>query len=153
MAYALRRFDRAATPHLDDDEEVLAGTWARTPGGFAAERAFGLAAGIANQLGQADAGAVRLPKAFEVAVTDRRLLFFERSAMTGRPSRLVAEVPLRNVAVAELTSQHRAIESAAIVLRDGGSIDFEVAKLGARALVERFVSCVNEQLVGHRSPA
>jgi hypothetical protein len=153
MAYALRRFDRAATPHLEDDEEVLAGTWARTPGGFAAERAFGLAAGIANQLGEADAGAMRLPRAFEVAVTDRRLLFFARSAMTGRPSRLVTEVALGDVAVAEMTSQHRGIESARIVLRDGRSIDLEVAKLGARALVERFVACVNQQLVGERCPA
>ena len=153
MAYALRRFERAATPHLDDGEQVLAGTWARTAGGFATERAFGLAAGLATQLGEEDAGALRLPRAFEVAVTDRRLLFFARSALTGRPSRLAAEVALGDVAVAELTSRHRGIESARILLHDGRSIDFEVAKLGARTLVEQFVSCVNQQRAVAGCPA
>ena len=153
MAFGLRRFERAATSHLEDGESILGGTWARTPGGFAAERAFGPAGGLAARLGAADAGALRLPKAFEVAVTDRRLLFFDRSMVTGRPGRLVAELTLTDVAVAELTTRHRGIESAAIVLRSGGSIEFEVAKIGSRALVEDFVSCVNHQLVGQRCSA
>jgi hypothetical protein len=148
MGYDMRRFASAAAPHLEDGEHVLGGTWARTTGGFAAERAFGLAAGIAAQVGTDDRGPVPLPRAFEVAVTERRLLFFDRSPMTGRPRRLVAAVPMGDVAVAEVTTRHRGIETVAVVLRRGETISFEVAKLGARTLVERFVACVNEQLAG-----
>lgn len=150
MGYSTSRFARAAAPHLEDGERIVGATWARTPGGFAAERAFGVAAGIATQIGSAEAGDLRLPKAFEVAVTDRRLLFFDRSAMTGRPHRLVATVALAQVAVAEHAGRRKGIESAAIRLRNGDTIAFEVAKLGARTLVETFVAAVNEQLAGLR---
>ena len=153
MGYDLRRFAAAAAPHLEDGEHVLGGTWARTTGGFAAERAFGLAAGLAAQLGTDDSGPVRLPRSFEVAVTERRLLVFDRSAFTGRPHHLVTVVPLTDVAVAEVTTRHRSIESVAVVLRRGTTIDFEVAKLGARRLVQAFVACVNEQLTAGRCAA
>ena len=150
MGYSTNRFTRAAAPHLEEGERIVAGTWARTPGGFAAERAFGLAAGIATQIGSAEAGNLRLPKAFEVAVTDRRLLFFDRSAFTGRPHRVVASVTLAQLAVAEHTGRRHGIESAAIRMRNGDTVAFEVAKHGARTLVETFVAALNEQLAGLR---
>lgn len=150
MAYGLDRFARAAAPHLETGEQIVGGTWARTPGGFAAERAGGVIGGLTAQLGTADAGAVRLPKAFEVAVTDRRLLFFDRSALTGRPRTLVAAVDLADVAVAELTASRHGVERVSVRMRGGAPIDFEVAKLGARTLVERFVACLDERLAAPR---
>lgn len=151
MGYGLDRFAKVAAPLLAPGEEILAGTWARTPGGFAQERAFGLVGGVASQLGNGSAGSMRLPKSFEVAVTERRLLFFERSFYTGRPSTLVAEVALADVQSAELTAAHR-IHGVSVALRAGGSIDFEVAKLGARWLTEEFVACVNGLLAEQRQP-
>ena len=153
MGYGLSRFDKAAAAHLEPGEHIVGGTWARTPGGFAAERAFGLGGALAAQIGAADAGTMRLPKAFEVAVTEQRLLFFDRSAMTGRPSNLVAALPLTAVAVAEIADSRRGIERVEVRLRTGGSIDFEVAKLGARKLVDEFVACVNGVLAEQRRPA
>jgi hypothetical protein len=44
------------------------------------------------------------------------------------------------------------IESASLRLRNGATIDVEVAELG-RTSVERFVACVNEQLVAARWPS
>ena len=151
MGYHLGRFDKAVAPHLEPGEQVVGGTWARTPGGFAKERAFGIAGAIAAQVGEGEAGSVRLPKAFELAVTEHRLLIFERSVLTGRPSTLVVSVPLTEVVAAELTQSRQAIHSAAVRLRNGGSIDFEVAKAGARKLIEGFVTCVNDQLGRIRS--
>jgi hypothetical protein len=153
MAYGLDRFARAAAPHLETGEQIVGGTWARTPGGFAAERAGGVVVGIATQLGAADAGALRLPRAFEVAVTDRRLLFFDRSPVTGRPRTLVAAVDLAAVAVAELAPSRHGVEHVVVRMRSGATIDVEIAKLGARALAERFVACLDAQLTEPRPAA
>lgn len=149
MGYRLDRFDKAAGPLLAADEKIVGGTWARTPGGFAQERAFGLVGGVASQFGSGAAGSVRLPKAFEVAATGRRLLFFERSAMTGRPHEFVADVDLADIEAAEQTSDAKRIYSIAVRLRDGGTMEFEVAKAGAAKLAEQFVATVNG-LLGQR---
>ena len=135
---------------LEPGEPIAGGTWVRTPGGFAEERAFGLVAGVASQLGTGSAGSMRLPKGFEVAVTDRRLLFFARSAYTGRPSGLAAEVALDDVHAAELTGDARRIYGVSVKLHNGQSIDFEVARMGARELAEGFVACVNDLLAARR---
>ncbi|MGI9052497.1 MAG: hypothetical protein ACR2HQ_07610 [Ilumatobacteraceae bacterium] len=146
MGYGLDRFAKAAAPVLAPGERILGGTWARTPGGTSAERVLGPIAGIATQFGSASAGDLRLPKAFEVAVTDRRLLFFSRSAVTARPSDLVGELALRVVLACELTGEVRGIHGATIHLADGRSIQLEVAKLGAGKLTRNFVAAVERQL-------
>lgn len=145
MGYKLDRFDKAAGPVLQPGESIVGGTWARTPGSFANERVLGLVAGAATQLGAAAAGDLRLPKAFEVAVTDRRLLFFQRSFMTGRPGDLVLEVDLGDVIAAKLTGEKGGIHGAAVHLADGRSIQLEVAKLGAGKLAAGFVDAVEAQ--------
>ncbi len=149
MGYGLDRFAKAAAAVLAPGEQIVGGTWARTPGSTSAERVLGPIAGIATQFGSASAGDLRLPKAFEVAVTDRRLLFFRRSAMTARPSDLVGEIALRDVLACKLTGEARSIHGAAIHLADGRSIQLEGAKLGAGRLTGNFVAAVERQLANN----
>jgi hypothetical protein len=89
MSYKLSRFDGATAEILAPGETIVAGTHGAAPGSYARELAFGT---LAGQVGQSRAGSFELPRQFEVAVTDRRLLLFARSAWTGRPSALISEV-------------------------------------------------------------
>lgn len=117
----------------------MGGTCARTPGAFAKERAFGAIAA----LGSGAAGSFRLPKEFEVAVTDRRLLVFGRSNWTGRPDELIMELDRTEVVTAALVSDARKIYVIEVGLTGGRHLVLEVAKAGAQALAESFVALVD----------
>lgn len=151
MGYQLDRFSKAAAPVLQSGETIVGGIWGRTPGSFANERVLGPSVGAVTQLGTAAGGDLRLPKSFEVAVTDRRLLFFQRSFMTGRPGELVLGIDLTDVVAARLTGEQRGIHGAAVHLSDGRSVELEVAKMGAKKLAAGFVAAVEAQLAAVRS--
>ena len=127
MSCKLSRFDGAAAEILQPGETIVAGTWGGTPGSYGRELAFGA---LAGQFGHANPGSFELPRQFELAVTDRRVLVFARSAWTGRPSTLVLEIDRSDVSAASAVAT-KAGQLVTMELMGDRLLAFEVVKAGA----------------------
>jgi hypothetical protein len=98
---------KAASKILGPDERLVASCMANLPGTLKRE---GYYSALQNVVGirfvdvAAEGG---LPPKMNLAVTDRRILLFEQSAL-GRAKDLVAEIPIGQVADARLTEAGRA---------------------------------------------
>ncbi|MCP3992300.1 MAG: hypothetical protein GY724_24735 [Actinomycetia bacterium] len=128
---------------LEPGETVLAGTFVQPPGAIRRQMAFGAIGGaVGAVVGEAMAGkreqgseanptegiVVDIPAGKAVlGITDRRLLVFGHSAMSGKQKGLNAAFPLDQVAsiahdAGKLTGK------LIVAFVDGGSIDFDVMK-------------------------
>jgi|GEM_PF-6707984 len=144
MSYQPSRFAAAAAPVLEAGEEIVAGTYAQLPGSYQREMAFGT---LAGSFGNGLAGTLRLPRRFELAVTDRRILVFDRSPWTGRPSRLLAEIDLADVRRIRTAEARHGIHALVVDTHRDESLVVEVVKAGAAARVAAVVEAVERALL------
>lgn len=137
-----KKITKSCKDDLEAGETVLAGTFVQQPGAIRRQVAFGAIGGaVGAVVGEAMANKrvsettpegegmmVDIPKGKAVlGVTDRRLLVFGHSAMSGKPKGLNAAFPLDQVSsitedVGKLTGK------LVINFTDGSAIDFDVVK-------------------------
>ncbi len=124
-------------PHLEPGEEFLGGTRVNQKGMAKAAAGFGIGGAIGggiaaaatskNRAAQTDAGFPTTPQ-LAFGLTDRRLLVFNRSVMSGKPKDLLA-----SVALAEIASSHfepaKLVPKLHLVLTSGAEVGFEAIKL------------------------
>lgn len=139
-------FGKKITKHCGDDlesgETVVAGTFVQPAGAIRSQIAYGAIGGVVGMaVGQkvgekrakenptADEGMViDIPPGKAVlGITDRRLLVFGHSTMSGRPKGLNAAIPLDQVAGISHESG-KLTGKLLVTFADGTSIDFDVVK-------------------------
>ncbi|MEQ8841207.1 MAG: hypothetical protein RIB98_09505 [Acidimicrobiales bacterium] len=137
-----KKITKSCGDDLEPGETVLAGTFVQPAGAIRRQVAYGAIGGVIGAVVSQKAGEKRAnetPTAEEgividippgkavLGLTDRRLLVFGHSAMTGRPKGLNAAIPLDQVA--GVTHESGKLTGKLLVsFADGTSIDFDVVK-------------------------
>lgn len=130
---------------------VIGGAAGAVGGVTAAPAMGGVGAVIGSEAGAADraegrqeeeaAGLPPLPPQMALGLTDRRLLIFKRSALSGKPKELVAQIPRDRIEGIEGEDSGSALkpDRLTVVLIDGGQVSFEIPRAdGFAPLVEAF---------------
>lgn len=144
---------KVAETELEPGEQLLAGVRAMSAGATArivtsaAGSAVGGAVGllVTGRLrgrGRAGEQAAQLPEQVAIGLTDRRLLIFSRSALTGRAKHLVTQVRRADIAAIDGEDSGSKLRPDRLTVRlvDGSKIDFEVVKVdGFQHLVDAFM--------------
>lgn len=137
-----KKIRKSCSDDLEEGETVIAGTFVQPPGAIRRQVAFGAIGGAvgavvgdkiaekrANENPVAEEGiVVDIPPGKAVlGITDRRLLVFGHSTMSGKPKGLNAAFPLDQVA--DITVETGKLAGKLMVtFADGTSIDFDVVK-------------------------
>lgn len=134
-----KKIRKSCAEHLEPGEEVIAGVFGQPPGAIRRQMATGIG-GLAGALiadktakgttvERPDEGiVVDIPEGKAVlGLTDRRLLVFGHSAMTGKPKGLNAAVPLGHIESVTL-DQGKFAGRLVVTFVDGTHIDFDVVK-------------------------
>ena len=135
MSDFVARLTRATVGSLDPGEAISHGAVCMSVGGMRRRSlsAMGGVIGVLanNVVGEPADHALNgnpLPRDLAVGLTDRRVLLVSMSAVTGRPSRVVAAIPLSDVGGVEVTtgtSLGMKLHYVTLSLRDGSSLSLE----------------------------
>jgi hypothetical protein len=157
MSYT-KKLAAVAGAVLEPDETLLAGVRGMSKGstkGIVGTAAGGVAGGaIGTILGQRagkdarqegaeqaeSAGLGTLPPQLAVGLTQKRLLIFSRSPVSGKAKDLVAEIPRDRISHLDGEDKGKLAPNRLTVhLKDGASVDFEIVRLdGFRTIVDAF---------------
>jgi len=158
MASYTKKLAPVANPHLQQGEVLLAAVRGMSKGatkgivggtaGMVAGGALGAILGgragnddrAAGEAQARDAGLGDLPPQLALGLTDRRLLVFSRSAVSGKAKDLVGEIPRDRIAEIEGKDLGKLSPNRLTVhLTDGTAVDFEVVRIdGYQTIVEAY---------------
>jgi hypothetical protein len=144
VADLVTRLTKATTGSVEPGETILHGAVCMPVGGLRRRSLSAALGGVIGVLANTAAGApadhsldgAPLPHDLAVALTDRRVLLVAMSTVTGRPSRVVADVPLSDLKAVEVTggtSFGMKLHRFTLSFSDGSSLALESRSRGHAA--------------------